>query len=112
MNNVYLITIRWNETPIHPPLIDAVMGLAGAWVRFNVDSWMLSSTKEIHEVRELLRKHLAFGDNFLIVRVLPGQIDGWAPAWVWEWVTRETSSASIAALYGTPTEPPPPPRLT
>lgn len=100
--NTYFITVRWEGTPAHPPLIDAVLGLAGDWVRFTADSWILKSIQSTHEVQELLRKHLTATDSFLVLSINPPLSGGLAPMWLWNWMGNTNAVQFPPALPGPP----------
>lgn len=101
MAKLYMVTVRFVATPLNPSLIDAVISMRGDWIRFNLETWFLSSDATSTDIRILLQKHLMTEDFFLVLPVDTASGDGWAPQWVWDWFTR-------ARLQYNPLPPSPP----
>lgn len=86
MPRVYCLSIRWVTTPINPILMDGVVGMLGDWIRLSAFTWYVSTTKSAADIRQLLSKHLLPDDSFIISPVEVRELDGWAPAWIWQWL--------------------------
>lgn len=94
---IYVITLRWIDSPLNPEMIDSVLAVQGDWVRWNGWTWLLASNSAPLDIREGLRKRLLQGDSFIIAEVSPTGMDGWAPKWVWDWVAERAKPNYVSS---------------
>lgn len=103
---IYIVTLRWIDSPINPEMIDAILAQRGDWLRWNGWTWLLASNSAPSEIRGSLMQRLSANDNIIIAEVSSTSVDGWAPKWVWDWIIDRSRSDYRAPV---PLPPPPPP---
>lgn len=59
---------------------------AGDWIRLNVVTWLVWTSKTTEETSDIFRRHLNANDLVVVVYASPKQAAGWAPQWVWNWI--------------------------
>lgn len=100
---LYMISIRWVLTPAHPPLIDAILGLYGDWVRYSIDTWFLWSDRKPSELRVQIMANMSQDDSVFIVPFEVTQAEGWIPHWIWNWFYERVTGSPLPGY--------PPPQL-
>lgn len=70
---------------------DAAATETGDWIRLNVMTWLLWTTKTTQETTEIFRRHLAGEDLVIVLYASPKDAAGWAPQWVWNWINGKVS---------------------
>jgi hypothetical protein len=71
-------------------------------------SWFAYTNSSAADIRsELLNNINKENDVLIIIKVDPGEFDGWAPKWVWDWLADRTGTEAPAggaasALSGLP----------
>lgn len=65
------------------------MALAGEWMRFSAWSWFVSSQYNPTQIRDILRPVLNQEDHFVVLEVDMNGADGYALAWIWEWLRKK-----------------------
>lgn len=89
MNRILLVTLRWVETPLNADRIDATLATCGDWLRWNGWTWMVSTTLPQSEVRARVLQQLTPQDSLIIAEVnSTSGFEGWAPQWVWTWLSQ------------------------
>ncbi|MBB4590147.1 hypothetical protein GGE50_006074 [Rhizobium leguminosarum] len=106
MSKIYLVTLRWIETPQNPEMIDALLAPFGDWIRWNGWTWFVSTGWVPSSLRAAIMARLKSNDSLIICELTPATLEGWAPPWVWDWFnTRWFPKPTL-------TPPPPPPAPT
>lgn len=106
MNSFYMVAVQWNDTTVHPPLVDGVLGLYGEWMRFNPATWIVFSSKSSREISDHVARVLAPNDHVLVSKIDLSDYWGQAPTWIWVWI-QERVQRTIPSF---PPPAPPPPR--
>lgn len=70
--------------------IDAILGVAGDWLRFSGTTWILFSDRSRIEIGSAIRTALTPEDSDLTAAVDPDDLYGWAPGWIEEWIIERT----------------------
>jgi hypothetical protein len=89
-SKLYLITIRWVETPStveNIQRIDALLSALGDWVRFSGMTWLLATDHSSPDIYAKLATFLKKDDSELIIRADPSDYSGWAAHWIDNWIT-------------------------
>lgn len=102
----YMVTVQWLLNPIHPPLIEGVLGLHSDWIRLSPHTWLVYSEQAAKSIGDRIQATLA-GDNYMMVRMDPYDMYGQEPAWVWSWVAMRLNGAKPGTLPA-PIAPSPP----
>ena len=106
-NQLYIISLRWIDTPTNPEMMDNLLSRYGDWVRWNGWTWLLASRYTPFDIRQGLMSKLQSTDSFIIAPTYTVGMDGWAPEWVWTWA-RERSDPNYQPRSLPPPPPPPP----
>jgi hypothetical protein len=88
-SKLYLIAVRWVETPLtseNIQKIDALLTPLGDWIRFSGTTWLLATDHNSLAIYSSLGEFLKKGDSELIIRVDPHDYSGWAAQWVDSWI--------------------------
>lgn len=90
MSSFFIVSVRWVETPIYPPLIDGILGLHGDWLRFTFDTWFVFSNENAKQISDHIQKALKPNDSVMVMQMYPPNSWGVAPPWVWDWFSIRT----------------------
>lgn len=90
MAKFFVVVVRWVETPIHPPLVDGILGIHGDWLRFTSDTWFVFSNENAKQVSDHIQSALRPNDSVMAFEVVTPMSWGFAPPWVWEWFSART----------------------
>jgi len=109
---IHQITIRWIKTqPTTEKISEVEKQLAtnGDWMRMNVYSWFVSTSRSAADVYNSLTKIFHAEDSILVVEIVTASAVGWAPKWVWDWFQQRQQSALgnvPSGLSASPYKPP------
>lgn len=104
---IYVVTLRWIDTPMNPEMIDSILAVRGDWLRWNGWTWLLASNYPPSELRIAIMGRLTAHDGLIIAQLVTADMEGWAPKWVWEWIS-ERSNPDFRLPAPIPPPPPPP----
>ena len=85
MSKIYVVTMRWIQTPQNPEMIDAVLAQHGDWIRWNGWTWFVHTQDQPSKVREAILRRLTNQDSLFIAEINNSGLEGWAPQWLWQW---------------------------
>lgn len=85
MGKVYVVTVRWIQTPQNAEMIDAVLGQYGDWIRWNGWTWFIQTAHLPSTIRAAVLQRFTNQDSLLIAEINKSGLEGWAPQWVWDW---------------------------
>ena len=105
---IFVVTLRWIDTPFNPEMIDSILANRGDWLRWNGWTWLVATNFSSTDLRTALMQRLTFNDGLIIAQVVTTELEGWAPKWVWDWI-QERSRADYRPSVPLPPPPPPPP---
>lgn len=108
-NQLYMISLRWIDTPINPEMIEHIISRYGDWLRWNGWTWLLASRSATAEIRQALTARLQPNDSLIIAPTFAPGMDGWAPEWVWTWARQRGDPNYVPSALPPPPPPPPPP---
>lgn len=74
--------------------LEPVFDQLGNWARFNGWSWFVFTEKTPKEIYNVLVSQIANDDSVLILRADPSNPQGWAPKWLWEWLSARAKERS------------------
>ena len=89
---MYLISVRWVATELieeNIKKIDSLLTPLGEWIRFSGTCWIIKTNSTSQQIFEALASFLKKEDNEIIARIDPGDLNGWAPKWVDEWLMKK-----------------------
>jgi hypothetical protein len=99
MRKFYAVSVRWVQTPVHPPLIEGVLGIYGDWLRYNSDTWMLSSVSEAKAISDHIVRVLTPDDSVIVMNFSPADSWGSAPKFMWEWFSDQMEKQHLARAF-------------
>lgn len=105
-SNTYIITVRWVALQVQPERVDMQLTPFGSWFRFNSSTWLVSTTSSSVELRVAIKSALTSLDSFLILRVDPGDRQGFAPPDVWKWLDSTSPETNALLRYSRGNHPP------
>lgn len=98
-HRVVQVSFRWVKTnPDVDKVASAIGVLCDDWIRLNVHTWFLWTTRSTTEIYNGLRASLTPEDSVFIIPVdttaAPG---GWAPQFVWDWFRNKAGLIKLGA---------------
>jgi hypothetical protein len=96
--------------------LEAPMAVAGDWVRYASQCWILWTEKTPQQIYSIIKPYLSQDDQFLIAEMNMSDRYGWLPEWIWKWINDrvafQPSALGVApSPYYNPFAPPPSPFL-
>jgi hypothetical protein len=85
MIKIYMVSLRWIETPQNAEMIDNLLGMYGDWLRWNGWTWFVSTGFSPTAMRTTIMSRLSPSDSLIICEMTKSQLEGWAPQWAWDW---------------------------
>jgi hypothetical protein len=102
MSKTYMLAVRWLSSELKPERIDIALGGIGDWFRYNGSTWFVYTDQSAQQISQAVRVMLASNDSIVVIRADPGEISGWAPPDMWNWLQSKTSRGVLAEVFGRP----------
>lgn len=98
----YFVGVRWDPWTPRVQAVERVLDPLGDWVRFNDQTWLLSTTHPSRKLYEALQEVLSAHDLLLVIALNPKDRFGLAPRWVWDWIDsqRGPTPRTVAEIVG------------
>ena len=97
VHKVYYIGIRWAAEPPRTDPVENVLNNLGDWIRFNGNTWFLSTKYSPQELYQALERILLSNEILLVIGLNPKERFGLAPQWIWEWIDGQQLEPPISA---------------
>jgi hypothetical protein len=100
MSKTYMLAVRWLSSEIKPERIDVALDGMGDWFRYNGFTWFVHTDQSAQQISQAVRVMLGSNDSIVVIRADPGDVAGWAPRDVWNWLQSKTSQSVLADVLG------------
>jgi hypothetical protein len=72
-------------------VIDGAATEVGDWIRLNVVTWLIWTSKTTEETSQIFRRYIGINDVLVVLYANPKEATGWAPQWVWNWINSKAA---------------------
>ncbi len=101
-HRTYMVAVKWASVPARTGAVEKALDPLGDWVRFNANTWFLSTTRSSEEIYEgvtaALMTNDLFNDLLIVIALDPRERFGRAPQWIWDWIDGQSQDPPKTAI--------------